>query len=74
MATAIKDYFDKTGRKVGLKPAGGIKSSSDALLYLAIIKRNIGNDWLNKNLFRIGTSNLANKLLTEITGINIKYY
>jgi deoxyribose-phosphate aldolase len=74
MATAIKDYFEKTGRKVGLKPAGGIKSSSDALLYLAIIKRIIGDDWLNKELFRLGTSSLANKLLTEITGSNINYY
>ncbi|KAK9498538.1 hypothetical protein O3M35_003149 [Rhynocoris fuscipes] len=62
MCRAIKDFYMKTGIKVGLKPAGGLKTSKDALLWLALIKQELGNDWLNPKLFRIGASSLLKSL------------
>lgn len=72
MCQAIKEYHDKTGRKVGIKVAGGIHSTEDALNYYTIIKEILGEEWLSPNWFRIGASNLANKLLSDIkkTSIN----
>ncbi|HBS86811.1 MAG: deoxyribose-phosphate aldolase [Bacteroidetes bacterium GWF2_38_335] len=66
MTEAIADYYKKTGKKVGFKPAGGVATVEDALLYYAIVKHNLGDDWLNNELFRIGASRLANNILTEI--------
>lgn len=74
MACAIKDYFEDTGEKVGLKPAGGISTPQDALDYLAIVYNVLGEEWLNNKLFRIGASRLANNLLNEILKGNIKYF
>jgi deoxyribose-phosphate aldolase len=68
MCKAIKEYYAKSGRKVGFKAAGGINSVEDALLYYNIVEETLGNEWLNSKLFRIGTSRLANTLLSEITG------
>lgn len=65
MCLAIKEYFQKTGRKVGLKPAGGIATTDNAMLYAAIVENVLGNDWLNNHLFRIGASRLANDLLNK---------
>ena len=68
MCKAIKEYYAKSGRKVGFKAAGGINSIEDALLYYNIVEDTLGKEWLNSKLFRIGTSRLANTLLSEITG------
>lgn len=74
MTRAIKDYYNKTGRKVGIKPAGGISTPEDAALYYGIVEYNLGEDWLNNNLFRIGASRLANNILSELKGEEIKYF
>ncbi len=80
MTQAIGDYYNITKRKVGIKPAGGISSTDDALLYMAIIKKNLGEEWLNNKLFRIGASRLANSLLQDIVRletnkeVNIQYF
>ena len=74
MCQAIKAYHEKTGRKVGFKPAGGINSVNDALVYYTIVKEVLGKEWLNNELFRIGTSRLANLLLSEIVGENVKFF
>ena len=66
MAEAIRDYVDLTGRKVGLKLAGGIRSSKDALRYLVIVNETLGEDWLSPEFFRIGASSLLNDLLMQI--------
>ena len=66
MCQAIKEYYLKTGRKVGFKPAGGINSVNDALVYYTIVKEVLGEEWLTNELFRLGTSRLANLLLSEI--------
>lgn len=74
MCQAIKAYYEKTGRKVGFKPAGGINSVNDALVYYTIVKEVLGKEWLNNTLFRIGTSRLANLLLSEIVGEEAKFF
>ncbi len=66
MCHAIKDFMQKTGRKVGIKPAGGISTSEQALAYASIVKGVLGEEWLDPGLFRIGASKLANNLLSEI--------
>ena len=68
MCKAIKEYYAKSGRKVGFKAAGGITSIEDALLYYNIVEDVLGKEWLNSKLFRIGTSRLAGTLLNEIAG------
>ena len=74
MCKAIKAYYEKTGRKVGFKPAGGINSVNDALVYYTIVKEVLGEEWLNNELFRIGTSRLANLLLSDIVGEEVKFF
>lgn len=66
MAYAIQHYFKQGGRKVGLKPAGGISTPNEALVYYAIVRKILGEPWLNPVLFRIGASKLANAILGEI--------
>lgn len=68
MCKAIKEYYAKSGRKVGFKAAGGITSIEDALLYYNIVEDVLGKEWLNSKFFRIGTSRLAGTLLNEIAG------
>ena len=67
MCSTIKEYYEKTGRKIGFKAAGGINSVKDALLYYTIVENTLGKEWLNSKLFRIGTSRLAATLLAEVT-------
>lgn len=74
MCQAIKAYHEKTGRKVGFKPAGGINSINDALVYYTVVKEVLGKEWLNNTLFRIGTSRLANLLLSDIIGEEVKFF
>nr|WP_321406700.1 deoxyribose-phosphate aldolase [uncultured Carboxylicivirga sp.] len=66
MLNTIKHHYQKTGIKIGFKPAGGISTPEDALIYYQLVKDILGEEWLNNELFRIGASRLANNLLTEI--------
>ena len=74
MCQAIKEYYDETGIMVGFKPAGGINSVMDALIYYTIVKELLGEKWLTNELFRLGTSRLANLLLSELTGLETKFF
>ena len=74
MCNAIKEYHRETGRKIGFKPAGGINTVKDALTYYTIVKEVLGKEWLNNQLFRLGTSRLANLLLSDILGQKTKFF
>jgi len=74
MCQAIKEYYDETGVMVGFKPAGGINSVMDALIYYTIVKEILGEKWLTNELFRLGTSRLANLLLSELEGQEVKFF
>ena len=74
MCHAIKDYYNLTGRKVGFKAAGGVKTPEDAALYYTIVEQILGLEWLTPDLFRIGASSLANNILSAIEGKEIKYF
>ena len=66
MLEAIRDFQTKTGKKIGMKPAGGIGKAKQAIQYLVMIKETLGHDWLSPDLFRFGASSLANDLLMQI--------
>lgn len=74
MCRTIKEYYEKTGNRIGFKPAGGINTVHDALIYYTIVKEVLGEEWLTNKLFRLGTSRLANLLLNEITGEETKFF
>ena len=74
MCQAIKEYYDETGIQIGFKPAGGINSVMDALIYYTIVKEVLGEKWLTNKWFRLGTSGLANMLLSEIEGKEVKFF
>ena len=74
MCKCIKEYYEKTGRKVGFKAAGGVRTAEEAVQYYAIVKEVLGDEWLNHDLFRIGASSLANNLLSAIEGTEVKYF
>lgn len=74
MLEAIKDYYYKTGRMIGMKPAGGISNAKLALQYLLLVKETLGIKWLNNNWFRFGASSLANDLLMQILKQLTGYY
>ncbi len=74
MCQAIKEYYLETERKVGFKPAGGLNTVQDALTYYTIVKEVLGKEWLTNELFRLGTSRLANKLLSDILGEETKFF
>jgi deoxyribose-phosphate aldolase len=74
MCQAIKEYYDQTGIQIGFKPAGGINTVMDALIYYTIVKEVLGDKWLTNKWFRLGTSRLANLLLSEITGQETKFF
>ena len=74
MCQAIKEYFLETGRKIGFKSAGGINTVEDAINYYTIVKELLGKEWLTNELFRIGTSRLANLLLSDILGEETKFF
>lgn len=63
MIDTIKEYYETTGKKVGFKPAGGMKTPEDAMTYYYLVKGILGEQWLNKNLFRVGTSRLAGQIV-----------
>lgn len=66
MLQAIKDYYYKTGRMVGMKPAGGISKAKQALHYLVMLNETLGEAWMNNQWFRFGASSLANDVLMQI--------
>lgn len=74
MCQAIKEYFTKTGIQIGFKPAGGLNSVMDALIYYTIVKDVLGERWLTNQWFRMGTSRLANLLLSEIVGEETNFF
>lgn len=74
MCQAIKEYYDETGIQIGFKPAGGINTVMDAITYYTIVKEVLGEEWLTNKWFRIGTSRLANILLSEVLGEETKFF
>jgi deoxyribose-phosphate aldolase len=74
MCSAIKWHYEETGEKIGFKAAGGIVTPGDALQYFSIVKEILGGEWLTPKLFRIGASRLANNLLSDLYGKEIKYF
>ena len=74
MCQAIKEYYDETGIQIGFKPAGGINTVMDAITYYTIVNEVLGEKWLTNKWFRLGTSRLANLLLSEIQGEEVKFF
>ena len=74
MCQAIKEYYDKTGIQIGLKPAGGINTVMDAVIYYTIVKEVLGEKWLTNYWFRMGTSRLTNLLLSEVIGTETNFF
>ena len=74
MCQAIREYYDKTGIRIGFKPAGGLNTVHDALVYYTIVKEVLGREWLTNQYLRLGTSRLANLLLSEVVGEEVKFY
>ena len=74
MCQAIKEYYEQTGIQIGFKPAGGLNSVMDALIYYTIVKEVLGEKWLTNKYLRLGTSRLANLLLSEVIGKETKFF
>ena len=74
MCQDIKEYYDKTGIQIGFKPAGGLNTVHDALVYYTIVKEVLGEQWLTNQWLRLGTSRLANLLLSEVLGTETKFF
>ena len=66
MLEAIRDVYEETGRRVGMKPAGGIKQAKQAVQYLVVLYETLGAEWLTPDLFRFGASSLLNDVLLQI--------
>jgi deoxyribose-phosphate aldolase len=66
MLEAIRDYFFATGKRIGMKPAGGIRTAKQALQYLVLVNETLGDDWMTPDLFRLGASTLANDILLQL--------
>lgn len=74
MCQCIKRYHELTGRKVGFKASGGVRTTDEAVAYYTLVKEILGDEWLNTDLFRIGASSLANNILTSLEGTEIKFF
>lgn len=74
MCQAIKEYYEETGIQIGFKPAGGLNTVMDALIYYTIVKEVLGEKWLTNQWLRLGTSRLANMLLSEVIGEEVKFF
>lgn len=74
MCQCIAKFYEKTGRKVGFKAAGGVSSAIDAVCYYSIVSTILGKEWLNKDLFRFGVSRLANSLLSAIEQKTVTFF
>jgi deoxyribose-phosphate aldolase len=74
MLEAIRDYFYETGIRIGMKPAGGIRTAKEALAYLVMVKETLGDAWLTPDLFRFGASTLLNDVLMQLVkGVDANY-
>ena len=74
MCQCIAAYYAKTGKKIGFKPAGGISTAEDAVCYYLIVSNILGEEWLNRDLFRFGVSRVANSILSAAEQKTIKYF
>lgn len=74
MCECIRKYYEATGRKVGFKPAGGISTALDAVSYYSIVSTVLGREWLDRSLFRLGVSRLANSILSEVEQKTVNYF
>ena len=74
MCECIAKYYEKTGKKIGFKPAGGISLAADALSYYSIVSTILGKEWLNKELFRFGVSRVANSLLSAVEQKTVSFF
>jgi deoxyribose-phosphate aldolase len=74
MCQAIKEYHDRTGVQIGFKPAGGMKTVEDTLKYYTIVKEVLGEKWLTNQWLRLGTSGVANLLLSDVVGEEVKVF
>lgn len=74
MCKMVKQYFEETGNRVGIKVAGGVKTPEDAVRYYSIVKAVLGEEWLTSDLYRIGASSAANNLLSAILGKEVKHF
>ncbi len=74
MLEAIRDYYNETGIKIGMKPAGGIKTAKDAIAYLVLVKETLGEEWLTPDLYRLGASSVLNDILMQIDKQKSGYY
>lgn len=74
MLEAIRDFYIRTGKMIGMKPAGGISDAKTAIRYLVMVKETLGTKWLTPNLFRFGASSLANDLLMQIVKQSTGFY
>jgi deoxyribose-phosphate aldolase len=74
MLEAVRDYFTMTGRRIGVKPAGGIRTSKDAIKQLVLVNETAGPEWLTPELFRIGASALLNDLLMQRMKLKSGHY
>ena len=74
MCCCIKEYYEQTGRRVGFKAAGGVRSTQDAVNYYTVVKEVLGEEWLNTDLFRLGASSLANNVLSSLEGKEVKFF
>lgn len=74
MCSVIKEYYEKTGKMVGFKCSGGVRTTEEAVKYYTIVKEVLGEQWLTNEYFRIGASSLANNLLSDILGEETKFF
>lgn len=74
MCECIKRYYEVTGRKVGFKAAGGVSTADDAICYYGIVRSILGEEWLNRDLFRFGVSRLGNSIMSAVEGATVTYF
>jgi deoxyribose-phosphate aldolase len=74
MLEAVRDHYLKTGVRIGVKPAGGIRTAKQSLHYLVMVKETVGDDWLTPDLFRFGASSLTNDILMQIARLRTGHY
>lgn len=74
MCQCIKEYYELTGRKIGFKAAGGVRTTEEAVAYYTLVKEILGEEWLTPSLFRLGASSLANNVLSSLEGESVKYF
>ena len=74
MLEAIRDFWAATGIKVGMKPAGGIRTAKDAIRYLVVLNETLGQEWMSPDWFRIGASSLLNDVLMQIRWLETGRY